>query len=410
MSGSDSSATPAGTARPQLGALTIFIFALATGSFAANMYLSQPLIEMIGEDLGIKTSLLGTIVMLPQIGFALGMFFIGPVADVTENKRLILISTALVVAGQLAVGLAITPLMFLLASFFVGLAAIGTQIIVPLAANLASDEKRGAQIGTIMAGLLVGIMLARPVSSFFASLWGWRAPFLFSAALMTGIGILLAIHTPRFTPSTKSRYLSLLKTMIVLPLRSASLRRRSIYQGIAFGVFNMFWTSSSLVLTDVFGLNYREIALFALAGAGGALIAPHAGRLADNGRTRIATGVALTTLLLCMLMSIQLVDLKYLIVFAGVAVIVDAAVQANQVLGQATIYANLPESRARANAFYMTSLFVGAGIGSLIAPVCYDLGGWTAVAIVASGFTFIGLLYWATEYMAPGKSLRKSIP
>jgi len=397
----------ADTKKPELGRVTILIFAVATGCFAGNMYLAQPLIELIGDDLGITTARLGTIVMLAQVGFALGMFFIGPVADVSENKRLILVSTAFVATGMLAIALANGPLMFLIASFCVGLAAIGTQIIVPLAANLASEEKRGAQIGTIMAGLLTGIMLARPLSSFLASLWGWRAPFFFMAAVMTCIGILLAIYTPRFKPTSQQSYGSLIKTMVALPFRSDALRRRSIYQAIAFGVFNMFWTSSSLVLTDSFGLNYQEIALFALAGAGGALAAPHAGKLADKGHTRVSTGVALSLLIVCMLLSIQLVAFRYLLVFAAVAVILDAAVQANQVLGQATIYARLPDSRARANAFYMTSLFVGAGTGSLIAPICYDAGGWPMVAMVATGFLIVAILYWATEYFTPGPSLEK---
>ena len=186
--------------------------------------------------------------------------------------------------------------------------------------------------------------------------------------------------------------------MLVLPLRSDALRRRCVYQGIAFGVFNMFWTTSSLVLTDSFGLNYQQIALFALAGAGGALAAPHAGRLADRGLTQVSTGFVLVLLLIALMVTIPLVAWKYLIVFALVAVIIDAAVQANQVLGQATIYADLPDARARANSMYMTSLFIGAGTGSLIAPACFDMGGWVMVACVAAFFVLIATLYWATEY------------
>ena len=396
---SSDSGEKADSAKGQLSPITIFVFALATGTYAGNLYLAQPIIELIGQDLGMSTATLGVIVMLTQVGYALGMFFAGPLADISENKRLILTSVSCVVVGMLGIAFATTPLMFLLAAFFVGISAIGTQIIVPLAANLADDEKRGAQIGTIMAGLLTGIMLARPTSSFLASLWGWRAPFLVFAFLMTGIGILLAVYTPRYTPKTRYSYFNLIKSMLVLPVKSDPLRRRCVYQGIAFGVFNMFWTTSSLVLTDQFNLNYQEIALFAIAGAGGALAAPYAGKFADRGLTRIATGAVLIILLVSLGLTLPLVHFKYLIVFAVTAVIIDAAVQANQVLGQATIYAELPEARARANSMYMTSLFIGAGTGSLIAPAAYDFGGWVMVVTIAASLVALTTLYWATEYL-----------
>lgn len=398
-----SPSTPIEPVRPRMSPLLIFIFALATGAFASTLYLAQPILEMIGSDLGMSTAHLGTIVMLTQVGYAAGMFFVAPIADVTENKRLILISVALVVASLVAIAVSTSALMFLLASFSVGLAAVGTQVIVPLAANLATDEKRGAQIGAIMTGLLSGIMLARPTSSFLASIWGWRAPFLFSAAVMTGIGILLAVHTPRFKPAAKQGYLSLLKSMTALLKHTEGLRRRCIYQAVVFGVFNMFWTSSSLVLTDAFGLGYREIAIFAFTAAGGALIAPYAGRLADLGLTRIATGAGLALIVISMAFSIPMVLFGYLLLFALAAVLVDVAVQTNQVLGQATVYANLPTSRARGNALYMTSLFLGGSLGSLIAPVCYAAGGWPVVALVAAGVTLLTILYWATEYL-PGRN------
>ncbi len=161
----------------------------------------------------------------------------------------------------------------------------------------------------------------------------------------------------------------------------------------------MFWTTSSLVLTDQFDLNYQEIAVFAIAGAGGALAAPYAGRFADRGLTRIATGSVLIILLISLGLTVPLVHFKYLIVFALTAVIIDAAVQANQVLGQATIYAELPEARARANSMYMTSLFIGAGTGSLIAPAAYDFGGWAMVVSIAAGLVALTTIYWATEYL-----------
>ena len=400
MNEADSGRTASDVSGRELGPTTLFVFALATGAFAGNLYLAQPLIELIGRDLNMSTATLGFIVMLTQIGYAMGMFFVGPVGDVVENRRIILASVLCVIISLLAVGLSVSPAMFLIASFVVGLSAVGTQVIVPLAANLATDEKRGAQIGTIMAGLLGGIMLARPASSYIASQFGWRAPFLAAALLMACIFVMLWLKTPRYQPKGQSTYGSLIKTMIRLPVTSEALRRRAIYQAIVFAVFNMFWTSSSLVLTESFSLNYEQIALFALAGAGGALAAPYAGKLADRGFARIASGGAIAIILVCMALSVPIVNLTWLIAFAILGIVIDAATQANQVLGQATIYAALPEARARANAFYMTSLFVGGAFGSMLAPICFDLGGWPMLVGAASVLLLLALVYWASEYLS----------
>ena len=393
------------TKKPALDRVTLLVFAVATGAFAGNLYLAQPLIELIGKDLGISASGLGLIVMLTQIGYALGMFFIGPLGDVFENRSLILASGVSVVAGLLAISFSTSSWMFLSASLFVGVAAVGTQIIVPLAANLASDEKRGAQIGIIMAGLLSGIMLARPASSFIASFWGWRASFLMAALLMAFIVLMLWFRTPGYKPVFKKKYSELILSMVRLPVQSDVLRRRAFYQAVVFCVFNMFWTSSSLVLTYDFGLDYKQITVFVLAGAGGALAAPVAGKLADLNLTRIATGLMLITLIICMSGSVPLVSWKFVIPFGILAIILDAATQANQVLGQSSIYAALPETRARANSFYMTSLFVGGAIGSLIAPICFDAGGWRLVAFTACGLLLAALAYWATEFLPSFKAV-----
>jgi predicted MFS family arabinose efflux permease len=384
---------------PVLDSVSLLVFAVATGAFAGNLYLAQPLIELIGKDLDISASGLGLIVMLTQIGYALGMFFIGPLGDVFENRKLILMSGVSVVLGLLVISFSNSSWMFLGASLFVGITAVGTQIIIPLAANLASDEKRGAQIGMIMAGLLSGIMLARPASSFIASFWGWRSSFLMAAVLMSFIVLMLWFKTPRYKPVFNKKYSDVLASMIRLPIESAVLRRRAFYQAIMFCVFNMFWTSSSLVLTYNFGLDYKQITVFVLAGAGGALAAPIAGKLADRNLTRISTGVMLAILFLCMSGSVPLVGWKLVIPFGVLAIILDAATQANQVLGQSSVYAALPESRARANAFYMTSLFIGGAIGSLIAPICFAAGGWVLVSITACALLLTALACWATEFL-----------
>jgi predicted MFS family arabinose efflux permease len=166
-------------------------------------------------------------------------------------------------------------------------------MLVPLAANLAPDHLRGRIVGNVMSGLLLGVLLARPVASLIADAFGWRAVFFASAAVMAGEAVLLRLALPVLRPAASQSYSSLLASLLALPRRQPVLRRRALYQCAAFGCFSLFWTAVPLLLSRNFGYSQAGIALFALVGAAGALAAPVAGRLADRNFGRAGTAAAL---------------------------------------------------------------------------------------------------------------------
>lgn len=77
---------------------------------------------------------------------------------------------------------------------------------------------------------------------------------------------------------------------------------------------------------------------------------------------------------------------------AVTGVVLDFAVQMNMVLGQRAVYALDAASRGRLNALYMTSIFIGGAIGSGLAGVLYEHGGWSSIIIVGSVLPLIALL------------------
>jgi MFS family permease len=185
-------------------------------------------------------------------------------------------------------------------------------------------------------------------------------------------------------------------------LDNRNLQRRAIYQGLAFAIFNIFWTASPLVLAQTFGLTQPGIALFALAGAGGALAAPVAGRLGDRGHVWIGTAVALCTITLSFLLAGWAVMAHTLLALALFAIVLDAGTQLNQILGQRVIFGIRPDARGRVNAIYMTIVFVlGAG-GSALATVAYHWGGWWGAVIAGVSLGVIALGLFATERPAGG--------
>ena len=371
MTSQTSSLTSESPALPQA---LVLLFALCCGAIVANLYYAQPIIELIAPDVGLSAERASLIVSLTQIGYALGLLFLVPLADLLESRRLMLITTAAALLCLLAAAFANQPDVFLGLALLIGLSSVSVQMLIPLAANLAPEASRGRVVGNIMSGLLLGILLARPLASLVAGEFGWRAT-----------------TTPRHAPSHRASYGQLLASLVHLLRRYPTLRRRALYQGLMFASFSLFWTVAPLELSRHLGLSQQDIALFALAGAIGAVAAPIAGRLADAGHTWCASLVALILAPLAFAPNLLSAGLGW-IGLVVTAIVLDFAVQMSMVLGQRSIYALEPQSRARLNALYMTSIFVGGAIGSALASPVYERFGWSGTALLAAGLPLLALL------------------
>ncbi|MFT3732961.1 MAG: MFS transporter [Hyphomicrobium sp.] len=320
-----------GIAVSEPSTVLIACIAVATGALVANIYYAQPLIDIIGREFRIPAHLAGSLTGITQIGYGAGLFFLVSLADLVENKRLVLVNLTLTTIALVWAASANSAFSFFLASFFIGLCSTSVQILVPYISHFVPDAKRGRIVGNVMAGLLAGIMLARPVALIISAHFGWRAIFLWSALLMVGIGLALLRLMPRRQPPKSERYFRILQSMVGLLRKNASLRRRSFYQSSMFCVFNLFWTAAPIMLTRQFGLSSHGIALFALAGAGGALAAPIVGQMADRGMTRILTIGAMTALGLTSYAAGLASYFHWLTALIILTVAFDAAVQANQI-------------------------------------------------------------------------------
>ncbi len=369
----------------------VLLFAFCCGAIVANIYYAQPIIELIAPDLGLSSSLASLIVSLTQVGYALGLFFLVPLGDLLENRRLMVITTLVAIASLLGAAWTQQPNVFLLVSLLIGFSSVSVQILIPLAAHLAPEESRGRVVGGIMGGLLLGILLARPVSSVVADLFGWRAMFIAAAVLMAAISVVLMLTMPKRQPAHSATYGQLLRSLGSLLRRQPVLRQRAFYQGCMFASFSLFWTAAPLELARHHGLSQSQIAIFALVGAIGAVAAPISGRLADAGHTRIASLLAM--LLAALSFVPTLIHPAYSVIgLAVTGVVLDFCVQMNMVLGQRAVYALDAHSRSRINALYMTSIFIGGAFGSSIASAVYEHSGWLGVALVGSAFPLLALL------------------
>ncbi|GLS22464.1 MFS transporter [Labrys miyagiensis] len=378
-------------------AALITVVALATGSLVANLYYAQPLVASIGPAIGLSPNIAGSIVSITQIGYGLGLFLLVSLADLVENRLLVLATLSCTVIGLIGAAVSTSALPFFAASLLIGLSSTGAQVLLPFIAHLVPAAQRGRVVGNIMGGLLTGIMLARPVSLFIAASFGWRAVFWCSAVLMVFIGLALARMMPRHKPHGGMHYGQILASIFTLVRDLPAVRWRAAYQLFLFAAFNLFWTASPLMLAERFGMSEHGIALFALAGAGGAFAAPIAGRLADRGLSRATTAGAMLTIALAFWATGWAAAALAIAVLVVLAVIIDGAVQANQVVSQRIIFSVPPQVRGRVNAFYMTCTFIGGAIGSVLGTLTYHWGGWTATAIVGGSMGAFALLLFFLE-------------
>ncbi|WP_375382939.1 MFS transporter [uncultured Sphingomonas sp.] len=365
---------------PTIGPRLTAIMAVACGMMAANLYFAQALIGEIAPAVGLSGSAAGLVVTLTQLGYGAGLFLVVSLADLVENKRLILLMTVGACLGELGIWLSRGAGSLLVFSFVAGFCSVGAQIMVPLAAHLAPEDRRGRIVGNIMGGLIAGIMLARPLANGIAAVAGWRTIFGLSAIAMALLGLVLARTLPERRPRPRFRYGELLWSSLVLLVRTPTIRRRTAYQTTMFAAFNLFWTAVPLLLATRFGLGQGGIALFALAGAGGALAAPIAGRLGDGGHGRAGTFAALVAAPVAFAIAGWAAGAMALVVLALAAVLLDAATQTNQVLGQRVLYSMAPDARGRINAVYMTVVFLGGALGSAVGAASFASRGWTAIA------------------------------
>ena len=385
---------------PGLSRLLTLVLAFSCGAVAANLYYAQPLVNLIGPQIGLHPALAGLIVTLTQIGYATGLLVLVPLGDQIENRRLVVITLCCSVLVLLGAAVAPSAGPFLLASLLIGITSVAVQMMVPIAAHLAPEAARGRVVGNVMSGLLLGILLARPIGSLLADAFGWRAVFGLSAGLMAVLAVVLRLVVPQRQPAPGMRYGGLLLSLWPLLRDTPVLQRRAAYHACLFASFSLFWTAVPMLLAGpAYGLSQRGIALFALAGAAGALTAPLAGRLADAGWGRLVTFVALLTVAAAFLLA-RLGSGGSLAALVVAGILLDAGVQANLVTGQRAIYTLGGHIRSRLNGLYMAIFFGGGAIGSAVASPAMAQGGWNAVTWLGFGFPALALLLFATELRA----------
>ncbi len=368
---------------------TLWVMTIATGLVVANLYYNQPLLVDISRTFNVNSAKAGQVSVFTQVGYAVGMFFIIPLADMLKRKRLMLIDFAFIVTSLLLAAAAPNIHTLLIASFLIGASSMIPQLLIPMAAHLANPAERGKKIAFVMSGLLIGILLSRTFSGFVAAHFGWRSMFYIAAGLMVIMWGLIYAMLPEIEPEYKGNYKNLMLSMVHLVRDEPKLRVAAIRGALCFACFSAFWSTLTFLLKQNFNLGSDAAGLFGLVGAFGALAVGAIGRLSDKSDPyHISTATLTLVIISFIVFAFSGHSLAGLVV--GV-ILMDMGVQATHISNQAIIFSLNAGARNRINTIYMVSYFVGGALGTFGATQLWYIYQWNGVCIMGIAVSSIAL-------------------
>ncbi|MFJ5144559.1 MFS transporter [Curtobacterium sp. NPDC088465] len=372
------------------------LFAVAGGAAVGNLYWAQPLLDDIAADLGTSPASAGFLVTLTQVGYALGILLLVPLGDVVDRRRLVPGVLAASAVALLAAALAPGFSALLVALALVGATTVAGQLLIPLAGDLADPASRGRVVGTIASGVLTGILLSRTVSGVIAEVAGWRSVYVLAAVVAVVLAFLLARAVPRLPRRERVRYPQLIASVVGVVRAHLAVRVTLVVSASVFAVFTMFWTALTFLLSSApFGYSTTAIGAVGLVGLAGAVAAQRVGRLHDRGWSVPVTGAALVLVLVSLV--VAGLGARSIVVVLVAVLLLDVGVQATNVLNQTRLFPIDPAARSRLNTAFVTGNFAGGAVGSAIAGVLWNAGGWTAVTVGAAVLVGFATTVWAVH-------------
>ena len=380
------------TPKPPQAPLAFLGLACAVG--VSTIYYNQPLLLEMARTFGVSHGRIGLVAVATQVGYGLGMVFCVPLGDVLERRRLMMRLYGAVAVALLLVAMAPSFAWLVAGSVLVGMLASVTHIALPIAPDLVDHAQRGRAIGTVMTGLLLGVLLARTFAGWVSTIHGWRYVFVLAAIMNAAFVPLLRRKMPELPPKHDLGYGEALRSLWTLVRAEPLLREASAMGGLLFGAFSCFWTTLVLLLGSHYGLGAGVAGTFGVVGAAGALVAPIAGRLSDRHGSRWVMDLGGGTLTAAFVLMgigerLKMPFLLHMVVLVAGVLILDVGMQIAQVSNQTRIFGLNPSARSRLNTVYMTSYFTGGALGSGLSAIAWAHWGWNGVCGMA--FSFIAL-------------------
>lgn len=364
----------------------------------ANLCFFQPLAEQLQRDFGTTAFVANLATTLTQTGYTLGILFLVPTGDMFNRKNLICVIYAILLAGLVVTALAPTITVVLGACLLVGVGVCAAQVLVPMVSLLSKPENKSRNVGYMVSGILIGMLLSRVLSGFIGERWGWRAMFMIATAIMICCALFVLWRMPNVEPTYKGSYRGLLLSIVDLVRKEPDVAVCAVRSGLVFGTFQAMWSTISFRMADApFHAGADVVGLFGLCGIAGALVASGVGGLARTVGTRRMNLIGGMAVVLAWL-SMWLFQNHYWGMVLGV-VLIDGGVQACNVTNQTYMFSRVQTAVSRVNTVFMGCLFIGGSVGTFLAGAAFDRMGWDGVCLLGLLMTSASLsITWTRKY------------
>ncbi|WP_445430458.1 MFS transporter [Chryseobacterium indoltheticum] len=364
---------------------------IISGLVVANNYYNQPLLGLIAKDFSVSESAAGKISVLTQLGYAFGLLLIVPLGDKFLRKKLILIDLVLVFGALLWMTFATELWMLYAASLLIGTTSVIPQLFVPIAAELSLEKDKAANIGLVVSGLLLGILLSRFVGGIVGELWGWRSMFGIAAGLMLLVWVFVHKMLPELQPNFRGTYFELMNSVLQLAKTQPVLQLASFRGAMAFGsMCALFTTLVFHMERPPFEVGASVVGSFGLAGAVGALAAAKVGSL----QNKMSINRIILYALLILIGSwgfTYFAGNTYWGLIIGV-ILIDLGVQSSHIMNQTNYFLLKTNAVNRLNTVYMVSYFIGGSLGTFFASLAWQYAQWEGVCLVGITMGLLALI------------------
>ena len=367
----------------------LVLLAVAAGFGVANLYYAQPLAAMMASSFGVSAGAIGFSLTACQLGYALGMLLLVPLGDGRERRKLMVQISVATAVSALLVAFSPSYAVLVVASAVLGFSSCLPQMTVPFAVGLVNREERGAAIGTVMSGLLTGILLSRTASGLLAAALGWRGTFVGAALAMAILALVLRLSLPAQRPPEPLAWRAMVVSLPAVLRAEPLLRKHALLGALGFASFSVFWATFSFQLATL-GEGARTAGLFGVLGLAGIAVAAPIGRHADRLGPARVNAASLT--LLAASFAVFVLGARSLVGLALGVVLLDVGMQANHLANQTVIFGLTPALRNRINAIYMVVFFIGGAVGTTVGSLAWELARWNGVSVVGALFSLAGLL------------------
>ena len=372
------------------------MMAVMAGFTVANLYYNQPLLDMICRETGVSQVQANLITVITQVGYALGLLFVVPLADMVPVKRIVVVAMSVAALSALTIACAENVWLLWGASLTLGVSSIMPQLFIPMATLYSRPENKTRNMGYVASGLITGIVSARAVSGYIGDWLGWRAMFFIVAFLML-VGLVVSLRMmPQVSLSFQGTYRHLLQTVGSIFKSHPLIRLYSFRPAMTFGSMMAIWSCMAFHLAgSPFYAGSDMVGLLGLCGIAGAIAASGAGRYVPKvGILRMSVFGG------CLQLAAWIVAWLFRDFYLGLAsaiILADVGAQCMQVSNQSGSLRQLPQATNRVNTIFMTIFFVGGSLGTFFSGLGWSLAGWTGVCVVGGLFSIVSLLLSAYE-------------